>query len=77
MVYNPHMNNILNPKTVAVMQTLFYGLITLVLPQVIALITNGGIIIPYGLSGLVLVILNYYDNKLSAQKGGAMFGSIA
>lgn len=71
------MNNILNPKTVAVMQTLFYGLITLVLPQVIALITNGGIIIPYGLSGLVLVILNYYDNKLSAQKGGAMFGSIA
>jgi hypothetical protein len=71
------MQNILNPKTVALAQTVFYGLITVLLPQIINLITNGGVVIPYGLTGIVLVVLNYYENKLTTQNGGALFGLIS
>lgn len=69
--------NTINPKTVAIVQTLFYGAVTAFLPVLIGMLTSGSIVIPWGLTGVVLVVLNYYDNKLSAQKGGAFFGAIA
>ncbi|MHB1097904.1 MAG: hypothetical protein ACYC3F_17230 [Gemmatimonadaceae bacterium] len=76
-VYNVGMTNItLNPKLIALGQTLFYGAITAALPVLIGMITNGGIIIPYGLTGVVLLVLNYIENSIQANTGKALFGAI-
>lgn len=77
-VYNVDMNNIqINPKLVALLQVAFYGAITTALPVLIGMITSGGIVIPYGLTAIVLLFLNYEENQIQSKTGRALFGTIA
>jgi len=77
--------NTLNPRLIATAQTIFYSAATLIIPQIVSALGAGGALsamLPawvtnYGIAGAIIVVLNYYDNKLSSQKGGALFGTIA
>lgn len=71
------MNYIQNPKLLALAQVAFYGAIGAFLPALIDLITNGGVVIPYGLTGIVLVILNYTESMIQTNTGKGMFGAIS
>lgn len=78
------MNNI-NPKTIALAQTVFYSLAAYIIPQIVSALGAGGAlsaILPawvtnYGIAAGLIVALNFYDNKISAQRGGALFGTIS
>jgi hypothetical protein len=61
-------------KWIAFGQTLFYGLITVLLPQLISMITNGGIVLPYGLTGVALFLLNDIENQIKDDTGKPLFG---
>jgi len=55
-------------------QTAFYGAITAILPVLVGDITGGGIVIPYGLTAVVLYFLNQLENVMAAQGKGNLFG---
>ena len=71
------MNQLNNPILVSIVQTVFYGAIAALLPALVGMITSGNLVIPYGLTGIVLVLLNYADNAIQAKTGKALFGSIS
>ena len=71
------MNTLNNPVLVSIAQAVFYGAIAALLPALVGMITSGSIVIPYGLTGLVLIVLNYADNAIQAKTGKALFGSIS
>lgn len=77
--------NIQNPRLAAFAQTVFYSICAVVIPLIVsALGVDGALysILPvwatkYGIAGAAIWILNYYDNKISTDKGGALFGTVA
>lgn len=71
--------NIQNPKLVSFLQTVFYSAAVVIIPLIVQALGVGGAfdgVLPAGVTGIIIWILNYYDNKLSAQKGGAFFGAV-
>lgn len=78
--------NTQNPKWIATAQTIFYSAATLIIPQIVSALGAGGALsamLPawvtnYGIAGAIIVVLNYYDNKINARNLGstAMFGMI-
>lgn len=66
----------MNNKWISLAQTVLYGAIAAGLPQVISLISNGGIVIPYGATGLILWFLNNLENSIQANTGKALFGTL-
>lgn len=82
------MNTFQNPKLVAFVQTVFYSCAVVVIPLVVNGLQVDGVLYtllahvlpPWamnaGVTGAIIWALNYYDNKISAKKGGAMFGTM-
>lgn len=75
----PSMNNINNPKVLALVQTLFYGFFTVATPLFINALGVGGAF--YGwfsptITGILLFVLNLVDNQMSKAGTGNFFGSI-
>lgn len=78
--------NTSNPKWTATAQTIFYSAAALIIPQIVSALGAGGALssmLPawatnYSIAGLLIVILNYYDNKINAINGGttALFGTM-
>lgn len=69
----------MNPKIIALVQTLFYGFVTIATPVLIAALGAGGALngmLSPTLTGVLLFILNLLDNKLNAKTGGSFFGSL-
>lgn len=69
-----------NPKILALVQTLFYGVITVSVPLFIASFGQGGAF--YGwfspaVTGILLFVLNLVDNQMSKNSSGNFFGSIS
>lgn len=74
------MNTIQNPKVVALLQTLFYGFVTVATPIFISSLGQGGAF--YGwfsptVTGILLFALNLVDNEISKKTGGNFFGVIS
>lgn len=61
---------------VSLAQTVFYGAIAAGLPVVIQMITNGGIVIPYGATTFVLWFLNQLENAIQTKSGKPLFGMV-
>ena len=69
-----------NPKLVALLQTLFYGFVTVATPLLITALGQGGALygyLPAGATGVLLFILNLVDNQMTKNSDGNFFGSIA
>lgn len=69
-----------NPKITALIQTLFYGFVTVATPLFIASLGQGGAF--YGwfsptITGVLLFVLNFVDNQMSSKTGGSFFGNIS
>lgn len=69
-----------NPKLVAVAQTMFYGALFAIIPTVVTNLGAGGAfygVLPVGITGIVIAVLNYIENQIQQKTGNAMFGTIA
>lgn len=69
-----------NPKILALVQTLFYGFVTVATPIFISSLGQGGAF--YGwfsptVTGALLFVLNFVDNQMSKNSSGNFFGNIA
>ena len=68
-----------NPKLIAFLQTIFYGLVTVLTPAFIEALGQGGALyglLPAGATGVLLFVLNLVDNNITNKTGKAFFGSV-
>ena len=73
------MNTIQSPKILALVQTLFYGFITIATPVFIASLGQGGALQGWfspTVTGILLFALNMIDNSMSKGTTGNFFGNI-
>lgn len=68
-----------NPKVLALVQTLFYGFVTIATPLFISSLGQGGAF--YGIfspavTAVLLFVLNLVDNQMSKNSSGNFFGAI-
>lgn len=70
----------MNPKIIALLQTLFYGFVTVATPIFITSLGAGGALnglLPAGATAALLFVLNLVDNQMNATTGGNFFGSLS
>lgn len=68
-----------NPKLIALLQTAFYGCVTVIVPMIIAAFGAGGAlngIFTPAVTGIILFALNMIDNNLNKTTGGNFFGAV-
>lgn len=71
--------NLRNPKLVALLQSLFYGFVTIAVPILITALGAGGAlygIFAPGVTVALLWVLNLLENNIQASTGKALFGTI-
>ena len=68
-----------NTKIIAFAQTLFYGAMFAIIPMFISALGQGGALdglLSPVVTGIIITILNYFENQIQTQTGSAMFGTI-
>lgn len=69
----------MNPKLIALGQSLFYGFVTIAVPLFIGALGQGGALSGWfspTITVAVLFVLNLLDNSIQNKTGKSLFGSI-
>lgn len=69
----------MNPKLIAALQTVFYGVMFAIIPVFVQNLGAGGALngfLPEGVTALIVFGLNYLENQIEKKTGRAVFGAV-